>query len=197
MRRIGAAYWVEVTELVQWKRGIKIRAIENGPCNIFNKLSSAFKDGRKPVSWWFLIIVVVYINATNVCRMEMHQMIIQGYVPSDLIWRQFLRQVAGLCVNICEFRYGGFQSCGCGCGCEPCEELSWFLFFPTRTSRSCFQFAWAQGCSAPTQWQEGRMILSMGLSSFVFCFRFSWVVSGVILLKRNMVSWFWSIMCIS
>ncbi|XP_062175292.1 uncharacterized protein LOC133880353 [Alnus glutinosa] len=53
--------------------------------------------------------------------MEMHQMIIQGDVPSDLICRQFLRQVAGLCVNICEFRYGGrFQSCGCGCGCEPC-----------------------------------------------------------------------------
>jgi hypothetical protein len=37
--------------LVQWKRGIKIRAIENGPYNIFNKLSSAFKDGRKLVSW--------------------------------------------------------------------------------------------------------------------------------------------------
>jgi hypothetical protein len=42
---------VEVTELVQWKRGIKIRAIENGPCNFFNKLSSAFKDRRKLVSW--------------------------------------------------------------------------------------------------------------------------------------------------
>jgi len=32
-----------------------------------------------------LIFVVIYINATNVCRMEMHQMIIQGDVPSDLI----------------------------------------------------------------------------------------------------------------